>query len=67
MRAWLGTTGLSLAPTRAIGSMANVHGVLESLAIIAHQPRRTARNQATERTGSETPPLYPCQVKDYGR
>jgi hypothetical protein len=59
--------GHSLATTRAIGQVANVHGVLESLAIIAHQSRGMARIGATERAGSETPPFSPAVREDYER
>jgi hypothetical protein len=67
MRARQGTAGHSLATTCAIGSVANVQGVLESLAIIAHQLCPMARSDPTERAGSKTPPQFACQVKGLGK
>src|SRR5829696_3494618 len=63
MRTRHGTAGHSLAATRAIGSIANVHGVLESLAIIAHRPRPMAQSNSTERGRVSDPAPFPCQVK----
>ena len=58
MQARTNTADQSLATTRAVEALADLHAVLKDQAIIAHQPRRIARNGAKGRAGSLTPPLF---------